>query len=133
MQQASELLEIAKIGTVHGGSALYGISYAAIRSVASGGKVCLVALDASGAATLFNDDRIEAAFAYVVPPSLADMERRLRARLKEAPSTIERRVEWARAEVCCPTPIRSNLFPMKVRLTLSARVFSPKLSMFCPE
>lgn len=104
MQQASELLEIAKIETVHGGSALYGISYAAIRSVASGGKVCLVALDTSGAATLFNDDRIEAAFAYVVPPSLAEMERRLRARLKEAPSTIERRVEWARVEVRCPTP-----------------------------
>lgn len=102
MQQGSELLEITPIQTVHGGQALYGISYAAIRSVASGGKVCLVALDTTGAATLFNDDRIEAAFAYVVPPSLAEMERRLRARLKEAESTIARRVEWAREQVRCP-------------------------------
>jgi len=107
MQQANELLEISEIETVHGGTALYGISYAAVRSVASGGKVCVIALDTAGAATLFKDDRIEAAFAYVVPPSLAELERRLRARLKEAPSTIAKRMDWAQAQVhprhCVPT------------------------------
>ena len=85
--------------TVHGGASLYGLSYAAIRSVASGGKVCLVALDTRGAETLYNDDRIDAAFVYVNAPSWQELETRVANRLKEHESTIQKRIAWAREEV----------------------------------
>lgn len=100
MQEAGEFLEVATVATVHGGAALYGVSYAAVRSVASGGKVCLIALDVTGAETLCKDERIDAAFVYVAPPTFEAGGARLRARLKEDESTVAKRVSWAQAQVC---------------------------------
>jgi guanylate kinase len=99
MEAAKDLLEIAPVATIHGGDALYAVSYSAIRSVAAGGKVCLIALDPKGAEALCKDDRIDAAFVYVTPPSLDELEARIRGRLKEAKSTIAKRVAWAKQQV----------------------------------
>lgn len=99
MQDSNEFLEVSSIRTVHGGACLYGVSYAAIRSVASGGKVCLVALDVQGAAVLHKDSRIDAAFFYVAPPDFSVMTQRLQARLRERPSTIQKRLTWAQQQV----------------------------------
>ena len=102
MQEAGELLEVATVASVHGGVALYGISYAAVRSVASGGKVCLIALDPTGAETLCKDERIDAAFVYVTAPTFKMCGLRLRARLKEHESTVAKRVAWAQEQVGPP-------------------------------
>jgi guanylate kinase len=99
MQDGNEFLEVSSIRTVHGGACLYGVSYVAIRSVASGGKVCLVALDVQGAAVLHKDNRIDAAFFYVAPPDLSVMTQRLQGRLRERPSTIQKRLAWAQEQV----------------------------------
>jgi Guanylate kinase len=98
MQENNEFLEVAEVTTVHGGTAVYGVSYAAVRAVASGGKVCLAALDVAGAAVLHGDDRIDAAFVYVAPPDLATLRGRLQGRLKEAESTVEKRLKWAQEQ-----------------------------------
>lgn len=99
MQARHELLEVTPVTTVHGGTALYATSYAAVRSVASGGKVCLVALDVAGAKVLHGDARIEAAFVYVAPPDLGTLRARLAARPREAASTVAKRLAWAREQV----------------------------------
>jgi guanylate kinase len=104
MQAAHQLLDIQRVDTVHGGTSVYGVSYAAIRSVASGGKVCLVALDVKGAETLYHDERIDAAFVYVLAPTFSELECRVRRRPREAESTVQKRLAWAAAEVrraCC--------------------------------
>lgn len=99
MQDRGEFLEVVSVDTVHGGRALYGTSYAAVRSVASGGKVCLIALDVQGAQVVHNDSRIDAAFVYVAPPDIGTLRGRLLARPKEASSTTQKRLKWAKEEV----------------------------------
>lgn len=100
MQSRNEFLELAAIDTVHGGTSLYGVSYAAVRSVAAGGKVCLIAMDVQGGRTLFQDSRIEAAFVYVAPPSVPVLRQRLQLRLREHGTTVQKRLEWAKQQVC---------------------------------
>jgi guanylate kinase len=99
MLEAGEFLEMNTVSTVHAGAALYGISYAAVRSVASGGKVCLIALDVAGATQLSEDDRIDASFVFVTAPTLTLGNARLQARLKEHDSTIQKRLTWAEEQV----------------------------------
>jgi len=43
--------------------------------------------------------RIDGLYIYVAPPSLVDLAARIRGRLKEAESTLQLRLEWARAQV----------------------------------
>ena len=111
MQDRGEFLEVVGVDTMHGGSALYGISYAAVRSVASGGKVCLIALDVQGVQVLHEDSRIDAAFVYVAPPDIGTVRARLAARPKEASSTTQKRLAWAKEQVLA--------FDIWLRLTLS--------------
>lgn len=42
---------------------------------------------------------VDGLYVYVAPPSMAELERRCRGRLKEAESTIAKRMEWAKAQV----------------------------------
>ena len=46
-----------------------------------------------------SNKRIDGLYLYVSPPSLAELEARQRGRLKEADSTMAKRVAWAEAEV----------------------------------
>lgn len=39
--------------------------------------------------------RIDGLYVYCAPPSLEELERRVRGRLREADSTIQRRLTWA--------------------------------------
>lgn len=100
MEGAQELLDLQWVSTIHSGTCLYGVSYSAVRTVAAGGKVCLLALSASGAQSLCHDDRIDAAFVYVCTASWTDLESRLAKRLREDESTVQKRLQWAQNEVC---------------------------------
>lgn len=99
MEGSKELIDIQIVQTVNGGASLYGVSYAAIRSVASGGKICLIALDVKGAQAFYCDDRIDAAFIYVNAPSWKELDNRMSVRLKEDESTVQKRLEWAQQQV----------------------------------
>jgi hypothetical protein len=42
---------------------------------------------------------VDGLYIYVAPPSVAELEKRCRGRLKEAESTITKRVQWATQQV----------------------------------
>jgi guanylate kinase len=49
--------------------------------------------------SLRSNQRIDGLYVFVAPPSLEELERRLRGRLREAESTIAKRLAWAAEEV----------------------------------
>ncbi|GAX74660.1 hypothetical protein CEUSTIGMA_g2108.t1 [Chlamydomonas eustigma] len=96
--EASKMLEHACVSGIHN-TYMYGTSIATVREVAATGRICLMGLDEQGVKTLRADHRIDGLYLFVSPPSLGDLEQRLRGRLKEAESTIQKRLAWAEAEI----------------------------------
>jgi guanylate kinase len=129
MEEAGEFLEINTVSTVHAGAALYGISYTAVRSVASGGRVCLVALDVAGATQLFGDDRIDASFVLVTAPTVAAGNVRLRARLKEHDSTVQKRLAWAQEQVLLKDQSVRDKYPIEMSTSLWLFLPDPNASI----
>lgn len=83
---------------VHGN--LYGTSKAAVETVVKEGKVCILDIDVQGAKSLFE----QAAFAgtrfiFVHPPSLEELERRLRGRGTETEEKVQKRLANAVGEI----------------------------------
>eukprot|EP00983_Pelagomonas_calceolata_P122718 1160936-Pelagomonas_calceolata.AAC.2 len=78
---------------------LYGTSIANVRNVAATGKLCVMSVEEQGVAQLQANKRIDGLYIYVAPPSLEDLAARMRGRLKEAESTIQLRLEWAKAQI----------------------------------
>jgi len=76
----------------------YGQTFDEIRAVAAGGKVLLAECDLEGSAFLKSHDAFEAFTVRVDAPDDAWLERRLKARAREDESTIQKRLEFARAE-----------------------------------
>lgn len=74
---------------------LYAVSITTVREVAATGKLCVMAVDEQGVEALQANNRIDGMYVYVAPPSLEELESRIRGRLKEAESTIQKRVTWA--------------------------------------
>ncbi|GLC37755.1 Adenylate kinase [Pleodorina starrii] len=95
---AGRLLEHAAVPSTRG-THLYGTSFATVREVAATGKLCLMGLDVQGVRSLRANKRIDGLYVFVAPPSLEELERRQRGRLKEAESTIAKRLAWAAAEM----------------------------------
>lgn len=96
---AGRLLENAPVPSANDGVHLYGTSFATVREVAATGKLCLMGLDVQGVRSLRANKRIDGLYVFVSPPSLDELERRQRGRLKEAETTIAKRLAWARAEL----------------------------------
>ena len=88
-----EFLEHAE---VHG--RLYGTPRDAVQAIAGRGLVCLLVIDVQGAATL-RRDKVAGRFVFVAPPSLEELERRLRGRGTESEEAIARRLAAARQEI----------------------------------
>lgn len=55
--------------------------------------------------------RIDGLYVYLAPPSLQELEGRIRGRLKEAPTTITKRLEWAASEIVQVGGRQKNLPP----------------------
>ncbi|CAG0919552.1 unnamed protein product [Notodromas monacha] len=80
----------------------YGTSKAAVHSVLSCGKLCLLDIDIQGAKQLklVADEFVPPpAFVFISPPSLETLEKRLRSRGTDSDDAIERRLAVARAEM----------------------------------
>lgn len=84
---------------VHGNK--YGTSYAAVRSVVDGGKVCVLDLDCQGVREIMERPRPGFAplFVFVRPPSVEVLQLRLERRNTETASQIAGRVTTARGEL----------------------------------
>lgn len=82
---------------VHGN--LYGTSYGSVMDQQNEGYDVVLDIDVQGAAILRENADIEAAFVFISPPSLVELERRLRGRGTESEETIAVRLSNARTEL----------------------------------
>ena len=76
----------------------YGMSFGAIRAVAAGGKLLLVALDLDGARAVKANPAVDSWIVRCDATREETLRERLRLRLKEHESTVQKRLEFARAE-----------------------------------
>lgn len=86
----------AEWAEVHGN--LYGTPLAPVREMLRQGRDVLFDIDVQGARQL-KQSLDEAVFVFILPPSLAELERRLRGRGLDSEETIARRLRNARAEL----------------------------------
>jgi len=92
---ASKFLEHAE---VHGN--FYGTSFAAVERVKQSGKVCLLDIDVQGAQQMKGSHlNRDAAYLFVMPPSMEALEQRLRGRGTEKEDKIQVRLKNAQGEV----------------------------------
>ncbi|KAJ7972231.1 Guanylate kinase [Quillaja saponaria] len=85
-----------EFASVHGN--LYGTSVEAVELVADAGKRCILDIDVQGARSV-RASSLEAIFIFVSPPSMEELEKRLRARGTETEEQILKRLRNAEAEI----------------------------------
>jgi guanylate kinase len=77
---------------------LYGTSWAAIDGPLARGEDLLLEVEVQGAAQL-RERRADARFVFLLPPSLEELERRLRGRGTDTPEAVARRLAIVRREL----------------------------------
>ncbi len=82
---------------VHGH--LYGTSVAEVERALSGEEDLLLDIDVQGASQVRRKLGAQAVFVFILPPSLEELERRLRSRGTEDEETLARRLARAREEI----------------------------------
>ncbi|HJA79721.1 guanylate kinase [uncultured Desulfovibrio sp.] len=95
-EELRESGHFAEWAEVHGN--LYGTPLAPVREMLRQGQDVLFDIDVQGARQL-KQSLGEAVFVFILPPSLAELERRLRGRGLDSEETIARRLRNARAEL----------------------------------
>ncbi|XP_010505985.1 PREDICTED: guanylate kinase 1-like [Camelina sativa] len=85
-----------EFASVHGN--LYGTSIEAVEVVTDSGKRCILDIDVQGARSV-RASALDAAFIFVCPPSMKELEDRLRARGTETEEQIQKRLRNAEAEI----------------------------------
>jgi len=93
MEANDEFVESAR---VHGNR--YGTPRTAVREAAARNGLAVFDIDVQGGIA-FKQKHPEALRALILPPSMAELERRLRARSTDDDATIRRRLDAARAEI----------------------------------
>eukprot|EP00930_Biecheleria_cincta_P082407 TRINITY_DN72141_c0_g1_i1.p1 TRINITY_DN72141_c0_g1~~TRINITY_DN72141_c0_g1_i1.p1 ORF type:complete len:257 (-),score=48.63 TRINITY_DN72141_c0_g1_i1:103-873(-) len=98
MQAAIEAGKFIEHANVHGN--FYGSSFEAVEAVVNSGRICLLDIDVQGAEQM-KKSSLDAASAYmfIAPPSVADLETRLRGRGTETEEKIQLRLSNARKEI----------------------------------
>jgi guanylate kinase len=81
---------------VHGNH--YGTLVSHVRDILDEGAVCVLDIDVQGARAL-RDQGLDSVFVFVAPPSLEELERRLRTRGTDDEAAIARRLVRAREEL----------------------------------
>ncbi|GMN54763.1 hypothetical protein TIFTF001_023888 [Ficus carica] len=85
-----------EFASVHGN--LYGTSVEAVEVVADDGKRCILDIDVQGARSV-RASSLEAIFVFICPPSMDELEKRLRARGTETEEQVLKRLRNAEAEI----------------------------------
>jgi len=94
MIDAGRFLEHAE---VHGN--LYGTAKSGIRQQLEEGLDVILDIDVQGAAILRRTGQMAAAYVFIAPPSMAELEKRLRGRGTESEDRIQLRLQNARQEL----------------------------------
>jgi len=83
---------------VHGN--MYGTSKKAVDDVRQAGQICILDIDVQGAQNVKEKSGIEGTrFVFILPPSLEELERRLRGRGTETEEKIQKRMKNATGEI----------------------------------
>lgn len=85
---------------VHGN--LYGTSIAAVKSVQQAGRVCILDIDVQGVRSVKRTD-LNPLCIFILPPSMKELERRLRTRGTDSEESIRKRLDDASAEIDAAT------------------------------
>lgn len=91
--ERGDFVEYAKVHTNY-----YGTSYGAIDKVRAAGKVCLLDIDIQGVQNV-KKSQLDSKYVFIAPPSLKELEARLRGRNTESAEKIKVRLENAVAEI----------------------------------
>jgi len=81
---------------VHGNQ--YGTSKAAVEKVLGLGKICILDIDVQGAEQV-KKSSLKARFVFITPPSVEELEKRLRGRGTESEESIQKRLHNAHGEL----------------------------------
>ncbi|XP_065656016.1 guanylate kinase isoform X6 [Hydra vulgaris] len=76
----------------------YGTSKKAVHDVLETGKICILDIDSQGVKSIKKTD-LHCVLIFIKPPSLEELERRLRDRGTETEEAIQKRLESAKAEL----------------------------------
>ena len=77
---------------------IYGTSLAAVEAVAEKGRVCVLDIDVQGA-EIVKKSSLDAVFVFVSPPSMEELEARLRGRGTDKEESIQKRLANAAGEM----------------------------------
>uniref|UniRef100_A0A915JDX8 guanylate kinase n=1 Tax=Romanomermis culicivorax TaxID=13658 RepID=A0A915JDX8_ROMCU len=89
----NEFLEYAEFG-----GNLYGTSKKAVQDIQSFGKICILDVELQGVRSI-KKANIEARYVYIKPPSVAELEKRLRSRGTETEDSVSKRLNQARIDM----------------------------------
>jgi len=78
---------------------MYGTSYAAVQSVCDSGKVCVLDIDMEGVKQVRKKTELNPLLVFIKPPSMSDLEKRLRSRNTETEESLQRRLDASRKEM----------------------------------
>ena len=92
-----ERSEFAEWAVVHGNR--YGTAVHTVNRALEDGKDYLFDIDYQGGAQIRRQWPDESVLVFILPPSMAELERRLRRRATDAPEAIERRLAMAQREL----------------------------------
>ncbi|KXN71577.1 guanylate kinase, partial [Conidiobolus coronatus NRRL 28638] len=77
---------------------MYGTSIEAVRKVRDAGKICILDIDMQGVISVKKTD-LNAKFVFIAPPSVEELEKRLRGRNTETEDSLKKRLEAAKSEL----------------------------------
>ena len=89
----------------------YGTSLQTVRGVAATGKLCVMCVNVDGIAQLRDNPGVDAYFIYVDTSTPELLRARLKARLKEDESTVQKRLAYAKEELAIADPQPSEENP----------------------
>ncbi|KAI9175872.1 guanylate kinase [Blastocladiella emersonii ATCC 22665] len=76
----------------------YGTSFAAVEDVTNAGKICVLDIEMQGVKSI-KATSMNARFVFIRPPSMEEVEKRLRARGTETEESLAKRLATAKAEL----------------------------------
>ncbi|KAJ3200161.1 hypothetical protein HDU83_003670 [Entophlyctis luteolus] len=76
----------------------YGTSFDTVRRVQEAGRICVLDVEMKGVQAIKNTS-LNAKFVFIRPPSIADLEKRLRGRGTETEESLAKRIGSAAAEI----------------------------------
>mmetsp|Transcript_9553 Transcript_9553/g.14378 ORF Transcript_9553/g.14378 Transcript_9553/m.14378 type:complete len:296 (-) Transcript_9553:102-989(-) len=82
----------------HVHSNYYGTSFEAVQCIQAEGKICILDIDIQGVQSV-KGSGLDCRYIFIAPPTIDELERRLRGRMSESDDKIRIRLENARGEI----------------------------------